>query len=351
MIPQRIRWLLALTILSLSLMGLSYALTQNYLDRPLTLSESLELDQGRLLLTVEKGSNLNRIIRQLNKLEIIEYPSLFSVYAKLSNTSSIKAGDYWIDKGDTAKSLLNKLHKGLVIRYKITFPEGWTFKQWINHLAEVPQYADIRSMSSAEILELAGIDVSHPEGWFFPDTYSYSSSDSASDILLQAHLRMRSVLDQVWQTRAANLPYKTAYEALIMASIIEKETGLREERGEIAGVFVRRLQLGMRLQTDPTVIYGMGEQFKGNIRRRDLRQKTPYNTYRINGLPPTPIAMPSEAAIKAAVNPEPGSSLYFVARGDGGHQFSDTIEEHQKAVRHYQIKQRAKNYHSLPPQQ
>ena len=194
----------------------------------------------------------------------------------------------------------------------------------------------------------AGLDLAHPEGWFFPDTYSYSATDSVSDILVQAHGQMQRILDRAWQARDADLPYKTAYEALIMASIIEKETGVTYERPEIAGVFVRRLQRGMRLQTDPTVIYGMGDAYKGNIRRKHLKQLTAYNTYRINGLPPTPIAMPSAAAIEAALHPLPGSSLYFVARGDGSHYFSDSFAEHQRAVRQYQIKQRAQNYQSAP---
>lgn len=345
-----LKLLLGFTLTSLLVLGSGYALIQYQIDKPLTLSNSFELDKGRLLWTVEKGSNLHRVTSELKTLKIIDVPLYANLYAKISGRTSIKAGDYWISTSDTARSLLDKLNKGLVVTYKITFPEGWTYAQWIEHLATVPQFADLKSIPTAKILSKLDSQIMHPEGWFFPDTYTYSASDSAIDILLQAHLRMKDVLHSAWQGRASNLPYKTAYEALIMASIIERETGVANEREEIAGVFVRRLQIGMRLQTDPTVIYGMGDRYKGNIRRQDLKQMTPYNTYRINGLPPTPIAMPGEAAIKAAVNPSPGSSLYFVARGDGSHQFSDTIEEHQKAVKHYQIKQRAKNYQSLPPQ-
>ena len=342
---------LAATLVSLIMAASGYTWVQHQLDKPIDLNvANSSLDEERLLWTVEKGSNLNRVISQLHKRKIISYPVAINIYAKLTNRTSIKAGDYWISNADTPRTLLNKFNQGLVVTYKITFPEGWTFAQWINHLSQIVQFAEIKSMATADIINMLDIQINHPEGWFFPDTYTYSATDSATDILLQAHLRMREVLDQAWQSREPNLPYKTAYEALIMASIIEKETGVAEEREEIAGVFVRRLQLGMRLQTDPTVIYGMGDRYNGNITRRDLKQITPYNTYRINGLPPTPIAMPGQAAIAAAVNPLPGTSLYFVARGDGSHQFSDTNEEHQKAVRYYQIKKRVKNYQSLPPQ-
>ncbi len=244
--------------------------------------------------------------------------------------------------------LLDRFNRGDVVRYQITFPEGWTFRQWLSHLASVEQFAEIAELSGEQVMAAAGINQAHPEGWLFPDTYSYTLSDGAVDILARAHRKMVDVLDQAWTGRDMGLPYRSAYEALIMASIVEKETGLAEERSTIAGVFVRRLNKGMRLQTDPTVIYGLGDAYKGNITRAHLKTLTAYNTYRINGLPPTPIAMPSAAAIDAALHPQPGTSLYFVARGDGGHYFSDSLEQHQKAVRQYQINQRAVNYQSAP---
>lgn len=319
------------------------------LSQPVVLSENLDLNaQGNLLWPIDRGSSLSQVSDQLNNLGIINYPRILSAYAVVMGKTTIQAGTYIIQPSDNLISLLEKFNRGDVVQYKITFPEGWSFKQWIAHLAKISQFSEIELRSSAEILKLAKMDVDHPEGWLFPDTYSYSDSDTVYDILHQAHLKMRSTLDLAWQSRRPNLPYKSPYEVLIMASIIEKETGLAEERPAIAGVFVRRLQRGMRLQTDPTVIYGMGESYNGNIRRSDLLKTTPYNTYRINGLPPTPIAMPGAAAIDAALNPESGTSLFFVARGDGSHQFSDTIDDHRRAVRKYQIDQRLKNYQSMP---
>jgi UPF0755 protein len=344
--PMRLGIVLLL-LLSLVTAGLLGA-AKGYLDAPVTLVASDLDENGRLHWTIEKGSNLHQVSRLLENQQIITQPRLLTGFARLSGRSAIQAGSYWINPDDNPRSLLNKFNSGDVIRYQITFPEGWSFAQWIVHLASKPQFAAAADTSVTELLASAEIDLEHPEGWFFPDTYSYSGSDSLSDILVQAHRRMQQVLAEEWQGREMNLPYRSPYDALIMASIIEKETGLAEERRAIAGVFVRRLSANMRLQTDPTVIYGMGDRYQGNIRRRDLKQLTAYNTYRIKGLPPTPIAMPSAAAIHAALHPEPGSSLYFVARGDGGHYFSDSLEEHLEAVRQYQIKDRVKNYQSAP---
>jgi len=200
----------------------------------------------------------------------------------------------------------------------------------------------------AEQIDLIGIDAENPEGWFFPDTYQFVSGDSDVDILKRANQKMKSLLEIAWHGRQSGLPYKSAYEALIMASIVEKETGAPEEREQIAGVFVRRLEKKMRLQTDPTVIYGLGDSYEGNITRQHLRGPTPYNTYVISGLPPTPIANPGGAALYAALNPAEGDALYFVARGNGYHQFSKTLAEHQAAVREFQIKKRKKDYRSTP---
>jgi len=314
------------------------------------LNESIDLpaDKGSITWVIGKGSSLTRVNRELHEAKILSHPRLLSLYARLVDLTAIQAGQYQIEQGDSALQLLDRFNRGDVVRYQITFPEGWTFRQWLSHLASVEQFAEIAELSGEQVMAAAGINQAHPEGWLFPDTYSYTLSDGAVDILARAHRKMVDVLDQAWTGRDMGLPYRSAYEALIMASIVEKETGLAEERSTIAGVFVRRLNKGMRLQTDPTVIYGLGDAYKGNITRAHLKTLTAYNTYRINGLPPTPIAMPSAAAIDAALHPQPGTSLYFVARGDGGHYFSDSLEQHQKAVRQYQINQRSVNYQSAP---
>ena len=297
---------------------------------------------------IKRGSSLSQVVRQLGEAGVITSPLALKIYAKIVAKTTIQTGSYWLEPSDSALTLLDKFNRGEVIVKRLTFPEGWNFSQWRQHLEGVPQFADSRHLSDVQLLQTLGLDISHPEGWFFPDTYSYTGGDSIADLLLRAHRKMLDTLDKAWLLKAKDLPYSSAYEALIMASIVEKETGLAAERAAIAGVFVRRLRLGMRLQTDPTVIYGLGNQFSGNLRRSHLKQKTVYNTYVIGGLPPTPIAMPSAAAIDAALHPADGDSLYFVARGDGGHYFSSTLEQHRRAVRKYQIFRRAKNYTSTP---
>lgn len=343
------RTLVVFSLFALVLSGAIYVFVDNRLHQPLYLSNSLNLDdEGRHLFTIENGSHLKLISHRLSEMQVYDYPRLVTAWARIKNKDQVQAGDYWITAEDTPASLITKFFYGDVAEHSITFPEGWTFSQWITELADIPQFAFLEKMTEVELLSQMGIDIQHPEGWFFPDTYNYSKNDNVFAILKQAHQRMRYELDSAWQTRDKHLPYQSPYEALIMASIVEKETGQASERATIAGVFVRRLKQGMRLQTDPTVIYGMGDNYKGNIRRSDLREHTAYNTYRIDGLPPTPIAMPGLASIKAALHPESGSSLYFVARGDGSHHFSDTMSQHIKAVKKYQIEKRVKDYQSAP---
>ena len=245
----------------------------------------------------------------------------------------------------TVQQFLDKISRGDVIQYPATIIEGWTYNQLRHYLDNVdgiehhPAVLEPRNvMSRLGDSETLGDSDTLPEGLFLPDTYYFTRGMSDLDILERAHRAMTDFLQQAWEQRAPNLPYQTPYEALIMASIIEKETAVASERKQIAGVFIRRLQKHMRLQTDPTVIYGIGEKFDGNLRSRDLKSDSPYNTYRHRGLPPTPIAMPGTDSILAALHPDEGDTLYFVARGDGTHQFSATIAEHNKAVRKYQLK-------------
>ena len=341
------KFILSGVLLSLLLSSWLYGLVTQFLYSPINLSEHYG---DEIVVTIRAGTSFKALSWQLYDKEIIKYPRILVAYARISGQTKIKMGEYSITKKDVPRSLLEKFNQGDVVQHSITLPEGWSFKQMVDEIGQIDQFAEDSLLHTLSLLTLANIQVEHPEGWFYPDTYSYTSTDSIADLLARAHDKMVRVLDAEWSLRAPDLPYTEPYEALIMASIIEKETGLPSERKQIAGVFVRRLQAGMRLQTDPTVIYGMGDDYQGNIRRSDLKRVTPYNTYRINGLPPTPIAMPGREAINAALNPEVGSSLYFVARGDGGHYFSDTLDEHNRAVQKYQIEQRAKNYQSVPNQ-
>ncbi len=253
-------------------------------------------------------------------------------------SNKIKAGEYLIPAKTTPEKLLDQLVRGKVIEYSLTLIEGWTFKQALAAVRSHPMIVQtLTSLSTDQIMERLGHAGVYPEGRFFPDTYLFPRGTTDAGVLKRAYQRMEKVLAEEWQGRAEGLPIKTPYEALILASIVEKETGVADERTQVAGVFTRRLQKGMLLQTDPTVIYGMGETYDGNIRRKDLRADTPYNTYVHPGLTPTPIALPGREAIHAALHPAEGDALYFVATGQGGHYFSATLKEHNQAVQKYQI--------------
>lgn len=311
--------------------------------------QRLALPTGGLPVVIAPGESLRTVAARLHGEGILPYPSLLILYARWTGIDQrIKHGEYLLTPGLTSPQLLELFQSGKVIQYQVTLPEGRTLLQAQEILAAQPALdAVLEGPEDARLLELIK-PYSHPEGLFFPDTYHYSRGASDLQLLRRAHLKMAEVLDREWQGRAPGLPYESPYEALIMASIIERETGLPEEREQIAGVFVRRLQRGMRLQTDPSVIYGKGDEFDGNLRRVDLDdENNTYNTYRHGGLPPTPIALPGAASIHAALHPADGTELYFVARGDGGHQFSTTLAEHESAVRQYQL-QRRKDYRSSP---
>lgn len=293
---------------------------------------------ARAVIEIEKGDTFGKITQKLLAQNIAIDPLWFKAIAYQQGViNSLKPGEYELTPGLTAPQILALFVEGKPITYSVTFPEGWNLKEILQTLAKTPNLEKkLTNLSTAEIAQRLGIKEQNPEGWFFPDTYQFEKNGTDISILTRAHTRMQEVLDQEWQNKKAGLPYKTPYEALIMASIVEKETGAKSERDQIAGVFIRRLQKGMLLQTDPTVIYGMGESYQGNIRASDLKTKTAYNTYVITGLPPTPIAMPGRAAIHAAMHPADGDSLYFVARGDGSHKFSATLSDHNNAVNHFQ---------------
>ncbi len=294
---------------------------------------------------IRPGSALATVSSDLAARGILEHPLLFNWYARLSGKAgAIHAGEYRIEPGATAVSLLEKFVAGDVRLYSFTIVEGWTFRELLAALAEHPA---VRMTMSYEdwpaLLERLGAEATHPEGLFLPETYRFPRGTTDVTLLRQAHMLLEETLAEEWRRRAQGLPLTSPYEALVLASIVEKETARADERARIAGVFVRRLEKRMRLQTDPTVIYGLGQAFDGNLKRRDLLNDTPYNTYTRRGLPPTPIALPGRAAIHAALNPAEGEELFFVATGlgDGSHKFSATKEEHDAAVREYLARQRA----------
>lgn len=302
------------------------------------------------VLVVEKGQGVGRVANTLAERNFLRWPLVWRAYARFLQPETLKAGEYALAAYESPVALLIRFQAGEVISYNMTFAEGLTIKEWLALLAAEPKLKKVVSdMSPAQIAVELGIPAENPEGWFFPDTYRFEKGDSDLDVLQRAYEKMQIELASQWARRQPSLPYDSPYEALIMASIVERETGVPQERPDIAGVFVRRLQKRMRLQTDPTVIYGMGEDYNGRIRRVHLKAPTPYNTYVIKGLPPTPIANPGREAIAAAVNPADGAALYFVAKGDGSHQFSATLEQHNKAVRKYQLKRKADYSSTVKP--
>jgi len=304
-----------------------------FLDSPLNLPE-----EG-LNLEIAPGTAFAAVSNDLGRRGVISHPRVFRWYARLTGGASrIHAGEYRIEPGITPPQLLERFVSGDVQLYSFTIVEGWTYRELlaglIRHEAVVQT---VEPEEWQELLEMLGAEATHPEGLFLPETYRFPKGTPDVEILRRSYEMMLRTLQDEWDKRAPDLPLSTPYEALILASIIERETAREDEREKIAGVFVRRLQKGMRLQTDPTVIYGIGPDFDGNLTRRHLQTSTPYNTYTMSGLPPTPIALPGKAAIRAALNPAPGEELYFVATGfaDGSHRFSVTKAEHDAAVAEY----------------
>ncbi len=332
-----------LLTLLVSAAGLGYG--YHWLHSPMPLPP-----EGRVY-DLPAGQSLGHLSARLHSEGVLKHPRLLRLYARLTDRTHAQAGEYRLQSNTSPLEMLRMLNRGDTVLHQVTLVEGWTFKQALEALhSEATIVPSLKGLSFEEQLQRLELDIEHPEGWFFPDSYRYSRGTTDVELLRKAHRRMVDLLAELWEQRDVGLPYDSPYEALIMASIVERETGAPWERDEIAGVFVRRLQKGMRLQTDPTVIYGMGERYQGRITRQDLRTPTPYNTYTNHGLPPTPIALPGKDALRASLNPLPGESLFFVARGDGTHVFSETLEEHNRAVREYQLQRRA-DYRSTPPAQ
>lgn len=299
----------------------------------------LHLEQKPYEFTIRHGSSLRTVARQFADEKLIVEPWSFVLLVRLlGRANEIKAGNYLVEKDPTPYRLFLMITRGDVSQSQVTFIEGWTFRQVRKALEDNPAVRhDTLGLSDTELLSRIAAREPHPEGLFFPDTYNFGSGMSDIAILKRAYRIMQTRLEEAWQARMSGLPYTTPYEALIMASIVEKETGQASERPMIASVFVNRMRIGMRLQTDPTVIYGLGAGFDGNLRKRDLLDDTPYNTYTRGGLPPTPIAMPGWESIQAALHPAKSSALYFVAKGNGTHQFSASLAEHNRAVSRYQL--------------
>jgi len=302
-----------------------------------SLDASLVLPSEGYVLDIPSGTPFATVVRRLHDEGVLAWREPLLWYARFAGLASrVKAGEYLLEPTVTPRGLLDQLVAGRVLLHAVTFVEGWSFTQMLGALAESPAVDHtLADVAPETIMQMLGATEPSPEGLFFPDTYRFARGTRDLDILEQAYAAMHAHLEAAWATRTSSLPFDTPYEALILASMVEKETRIDAERGRIAGVFVRRLRIGMRLQSDPTVIYGMGAGFDGNLRVVDLQHDTPYNTYTRGGLPPTPIAMPGAGSLQAAVQPEEGDALYFVATGDGGHHFSATLAEHQQAVERY----------------
>jgi UPF0755 protein len=328
-----IRYIAGMVVVVLIAAGGAAAWTDAFLNNPLNIRGSA------YLLDVGKGRSMTSVTNELSGAGILDYPRIFALYGRMSDLASrIQAGEYEIKAGTTPKTLLEQLVDGRVKLHALTVIEGWTVTELMNAVRSHPALEQTLELASPmDLVAAIGLVHPHPEGLFFPDTYRFPRGTTDAELLSRAYDLMQERLAEIWSDRRPELILKDPYEALILASIVERETALAGERPEVAGVFVRRLEKGMRLQTDPTVIYGLGPAFAGNLTRKHLESDSPYNTYTRQGLPPTPIALPSEAALRAVVNPAPGDALYFVATGrpDGSHYFTATLSEHNAAVSRY----------------
>lgn len=329
-------------VLAVLLLGFAFWQQKEALNQPLKVAQEQLLD-------VPAGSTPTGVLNRLQADGVIKDAFWLRLYWRFNLSGQpLHSGEYRMLPGMDVNALFDVWKRKEVVQYSLTLVEGWNFRQVRAALAKQAKLDQtLAGLSDSELMAKIGHPDVFPEGRFFPDTYRYVRGMTDAELLKQAYNRLEEVLDEEWQARSSEAPYSNPYQALIMASMVEKETGVPQERGQIAGVFVRRLKLGMQLQTDPTVIYGMGERYNGKLTRANLREPTPYNTYVIAGMPPTPISLVGREAIHAALNPVAGSSLYFVAKGDGSHVFSDDLDAHNSAVRDYQLKRRA-DYRSSP---
>lgn len=336
-------------IIGMILIILIFACEWAWLDYRSALQAPAVIDHPAVV-EIAKGDSFNQITDKLLAQNLAIRPFWFKVIAvRKKAVKKLKTGEYELAAGLTMPGILTLFEQGKTKHYAITFPEGWSFKQILQAVESNPYLEHTLpntedegdSTESIAALFCPPLSVNcNPEGLLFPDTYFFERHTTDIALLKRAYDKMQSVVQQEWLNKAEGLPFKNPYEALVLASIVEKETGAQVERARIAGVFIRRLEQGMLLQTDPTVIYGMGESYQGNISAGDLKTPTPYNTYVIRGLPPTPIAMPGRDAIVAVLHPDHGDSLYFVARGDGTHEFSATLKDHNLAVNNFQRKKK-----------
>ncbi len=338
---KRLFKLIALVILIASFAGAWYWNDYKiFLETPLLFSD--DGSRTEQIFTIKKGDSIKKIARSLQQLHFIEHPEYFWLYTRLSKTAAqIKAGEYTLTAGMTVKELVDNFVSGKVNQYSLTIVEGWTLQEALAHIKNDPMLIHVLDEQQLKNLPvLLNSPYKNLEGFIYPDTYKFPKGTTDLQFIKRAYGQMQKILQQEWSERQKDLPLKTPYETLILASIVEKESGVSSERSKIAGVFIRRIKKKMRLQSDPTIIYGMGNDYKGNIRRKDINKKTPYNTYQIDGLPPTPIAIAGREAIHAVLHPDKGKSLYFVADGSGGHEFTNSLKAHNKAVRKYILKKK-----------
>jgi len=329
-------------LLAAALLALVFAQQSRALSQPLRVSADYLLD-------VPRGASVDGMLLRMQRDGLLEDAFWARLAWRFNHAgATLHSGEYRLTPGLSLEGLFALWQDGTVMQHELTLVEGWNLRQLRSALARTESLQQtLGNVTDEQLLKHLGLPGGHAEGRFFPDTYRFPRGTTDAQLLRRAARRLDDVLAEEWAKRANNLPFTEPYQALVMASLIEKETGAAHERKQIAGVFARRLAKGMRLQTDPTVIYGMGERYNGKLKRADLLERTPYNTYQIDGLPPTPIALAGRAAIHAALHPAPGNSLYFVARGDGSHAFSDSLDAHNSAVREFQLKRRA-DYRSTP---